>query len=111
MYFDFGGVANDPEEGKHIAVALGDYKAAVLVNHGLITVGKSVDEAVFWFATMERMCQAELLAMAAGDPVSIPDEIARSVHSLIGSPLAGWYSAQPLFDWILAEQPECLEEG
>jgi ribulose-5-phosphate 4-epimerase/fuculose-1-phosphate aldolase len=110
VYFDFGGVANDPEEGKRIAVALGDYKAAILANHGLITVGQSVDEAVFWFTTMERTCQAELLAMAAGDPVEIPEQIAQGVHEQIGSPLAGWYSAQPLFDWILAEQPDCLEE-
>ena len=110
VYFDFGGVANDPEEGKRIAVALGDYKAAILANHGLITVGQSVDEAVFWFTTMERTCQAELLAMAAGDRVEIPEQIAQGVHEQIGSPLAGWYSAQPLFDWILAEQPDCLEE-
>ena len=69
-WFHFGGLASDdPEEGKRIAVALGDYKAAILANHGLITVGQSVDEAVFWFTTMERTCQAELLAMAAGDPV------------------------------------------
>jgi ribulose-5-phosphate 4-epimerase/fuculose-1-phosphate aldolase len=43
VYFDFGGVANDPEEGKRIAFALGDHKAAILANHGLITVGQSVD--------------------------------------------------------------------
>jgi hypothetical protein len=58
---------------------------------------------------MERTCQAELLAMAAGDPKSIPDETARHVHSQIGSSVAGWFSAQPLFDWIVAEQPDCLE--
>ncbi|HLI24404.1 MAG TPA: class II aldolase/adducin family protein [Acidimicrobiales bacterium] len=110
LYTDYGGVANDVEEGKRIAAALGDHKAAVLVNHGLITVGQSVEEAVFWFVTMERTCQAELLAMAAGQPKSIPDEVARSVHALVGSPLAGWFSAQPLFDWVMAEQPDCLEE-
>ena len=81
----------------------------MLANHGLLTVGQSVDEAVFWFATMERTCQAELLAMAAGEPESIPGEVARLVHAQAGSPLAGWFSAQPLFDWILAEQPDCLE--
>jgi ribulose-5-phosphate 4-epimerase/fuculose-1-phosphate aldolase len=110
LYTDYGGVANDIEEGKRIATALGEHKAAVLVNHGLITVGQSVEEAVFWFVTMERTCQAELLAMAAGAPKSIPDDVARHVHSLVGSPLAGWFSAQPLFDWVMAEQPDCLEE-
>lgn len=107
---DYGGVANDVEEGKRIAAALGDNKAAVLANHGLITVGQSVDEATFWFTTMERTCQAQLLAEAAGTPIPIPDEVAASVHDTVGGPLAGWFSAQPLFDWIIAEQPDCLEE-
>lgn len=106
---DYGGVANDVEEGKRIAAALGDNKAAILANHGLLTVGHSVDEAAFWFTTMERTCQAQLLAEAAGTPVPIPDEVARSVHDYAGAHLAGWFSAQPLFDWILAEQPDCLE--
>jgi ribulose-5-phosphate 4-epimerase/fuculose-1-phosphate aldolase len=111
LYADYGGVADDVEEGKRIAVALGGHKAAVLANHGLITVGHSVDEALFWFVTMERTCQAELLAMAAGEPRCIPDDVARSVYQKVGTPFAGWFSAQPLFDWILAEQPDCLDEG
>lgn len=107
---DYGGVANDVAEGKRIAAALGDNKAAILANHGLITVGQSVDEATFWFTSMERTCQAQLLAEAAGAPRAIPDDIAAQVHDHVGSPLAGWFSAQPLFDWILAEQPDCLDE-
>lgn len=106
---EYGGVANDVEEGKRIAVALGENKAAILGNHGLITVGKSVDETVFWFVSMERSCQAELLAMSAGEPVPIPDDVARSTYQQVGSHLAGWFSAQPLFDWIIAEQPDLLE--
>lgn len=107
---DYGGVANDVEEGKRIAAALGENKAAILANHGLITVGQSVDEATYWFTSMERSCQAQLLAEAAGEPRVIPDEVAEQVHAHVGSPLAGWFSAQPLFDWILSEQPDCLEE-
>jgi len=111
LYADYGGVAYDLEEGKRIAEAVGDTKAAVLANHGLLTVGETVDEAVFWFVTMERSCQAELLAMASGDPRPIPDEVARDVRSKIGSAPSGWRSAQPLFDWILAEQPDCLDDA
>lgn len=107
---EYGGVANDVEEGKRIAAALGEHKAAILANHGLITVGQSVDEATFWFVTMERTCQAQLLAEAAGTPTPIPDDVARGVYEQVGTHLAGWFSAQPLFDWILAEQPDCLED-
>jgi len=109
LYTEYGGVANDVEEGKRIAHAVGEYKAAILANHGLITVGQSVDEALFWFVTMERSCQAELLALAAGEAKPIGDDLARKVRADNGSALAGWFSAQPLFDWILAEQPDLLE--
>lgn len=111
LYTDYGGVANDVEEGKRIAHAVGESKAAILANHGLITVGHSVDEALFWFVTMERTCQAELIAMAAGEPKEIPGEVAQKVYETVGNHFAGWFSAQPLFDWILADQPDCLDEG
>ena len=110
LYEGYGGVAFDVEEGKRIAAAVGDTKAAILANHGLITVGQSVEEATFWFVTMERTCQAELLAMAAGEPTPIDDETAAAVFTQVGTPLAGWFSAQPLFDWITAEQPDLLED-
>ena len=39
VYPNFGGVVLDREEGRKIAECLGDGKAAILQNHGLITVG------------------------------------------------------------------------
>ena len=71
LFDDYTGVVLDPDEGKRIAHTLGDHKAVILRNHGLLTVGHSVDEAVWWFVTMERTCQAQLLAEAAGTPVLI----------------------------------------
>lgn len=106
VFDDYTGVVVDTEEGKRIAHALGDNKAAILRNHGLLTVGLTVDEALFWFVTMERSCEAELKARAAGEPVLIPDEMARHTYPLVGSHLAGWFSAQPLFDWIIRAEPD-----
>ncbi|MGH3579510.1 MAG: class II aldolase/adducin family protein, partial [Mycobacterium sp.] len=71
VFDDYTGVVLDLEEGKRIAHALGDNKATILRNHGLLTVGQSVDEAAWWFITMERSCQAQLLASSAGTPVLI----------------------------------------
>ena len=76
VFDDFTGVVLDVEEGKRIAHALADNKAAILRNHGLLTVGQTVDEAAWWFITMERSCQVQLMADAAGDPVLIDDECA-----------------------------------
>lgn len=100
LFDDYTGVVNDPEEGKRIAHALGDAKAAILRNHGLLTVGRTVEETIFWYVTMERTCEVELLARAAGPVVPMSQEAARNAAAEVGSPLAGWFSAQPLFDWI-----------
>ena len=69
----------DIEAGKELASHFPTGKAAIHQNHGLFTVGETVDEAAFWFLTMERSCQAQLLAMAAGTPKLIPHEMA-DVH-------------------------------
>jgi hypothetical protein len=60
------GVVLDSSEGERIASALGEHKAAILQNHGLLTVGATVDEAA-------------------------------------------WFSFQPLYEVIVAEQPELMD--
>ena len=56
------------EGGKRIAVALGDTKGVILRNHGLLTVGGSVDEAVGWFLIMERVSETHLKAGDLASP-------------------------------------------
>jgi ribulose-5-phosphate 4-epimerase/fuculose-1-phosphate aldolase len=109
LFDDYTGVVLDLEEGKRLAHALGDCKAIILRNHGFLTVGQSVDEAAFWFITMERSCQAQLLASAAGDPVSIDPEMARLTAGQVGGHGAGHFGFQPLYQKIVREQPDLLE--
>ena len=109
LFDDFSGVVLDNTEGERIAAALGDCKAAILQNHGLITVGETIDAAAWWYITMERTCQAQLLAEAAGSPKAIDHEVALQTRETVGSPLAGWFSFQPLYDVIIAEQPDLLD--
>jgi len=109
VFDDYTGVVLDLEEGKRIAHAVGDNKAAILRNHGLLTVGHSVDEAAWWFITMERSCQAQLLASSAGSPVLIDPAMARTTHGQVGSHMAGWFSFQPLFDRIVRLEPDLLD--
>jgi ribulose-5-phosphate 4-epimerase/fuculose-1-phosphate aldolase len=49
----FTGIALDPREGQHIAEAPGPGKAAILANHGLLTVGGSVEETAWWFISLD----------------------------------------------------------
>jgi ribulose-5-phosphate 4-epimerase/fuculose-1-phosphate aldolase len=109
LFDDYTGVVLDPDEGKRIAHALGEHKAVILRNHGLLTTGYSVDEAAWSFITMERTCQAQLLAEAAGTPIHIPDDMARVTHDQVGSPVACYFSFQPLWDWITREEPDLFD--
>lgn len=80
VYDSYGGVVLGAEEGERIAEALGPKgKGAILRNHGLITVGSTVDEAAFLFTSMERSCQVQLLAESVHNipKVLIPDQEAK----------------------------------
>ena len=109
VFDDYTGAVLDLEEGKRIAHALGGCKAAILSNHGLLTVGHTVDEAAWWFITMERTCQAQLLAEAAGSPVLIDPDVAQKTAGQTGGHSVGWRQFQPLYDWIVVQQPDLLE--
>jgi ribulose-5-phosphate 4-epimerase/fuculose-1-phosphate aldolase len=108
LYESFNGIVLAEEEGKNIAKALGNKKAALLQNHGLLTCGGTVEEAVFWFVSLEKCCHAQLLARCGGRGPrrkynEIGDQEARLTYQSIGMPAAGWFSAKPLFDLIHKE--------
>jgi ribulose-5-phosphate 4-epimerase/fuculose-1-phosphate aldolase len=109
LFNDYTGVVLDTSEGKRLAEALGNKKAIVLRNHGILTVGHTVDEAAWWYISLERSCQAQLLAEAAGRPHIIKHETARLTQSQVGSHTSGWFSFQPLYDRIVREEPDLLE--
>ncbi|ETK31697.1 class II aldolase/adducin family protein [Microbispora sp. ATCC PTA-5024] len=109
LFDDYTGVVVETEEGRRIAQALGSHKAVILRNHGLLTVGDSVEAAAWWFITMERSCQAQLLAKAAGPTVPISHENAKLTHGQIGNDFVGWLNFQPLLDQILASDPDLLD--
>lgn len=109
LFDDFTGVVNDVEEGKRLAAALGDSKAAILRNHGLLTVGHSVDSAVWWYITMERTCEVQLAAMAAGTPVLIDAETAKQTYAQVGTEVAGMFQFHPLWSWIVDAEPDLLD--
>ena len=62
LYDEYNGVVYDTNEGDRIAKSLGNNKAVIMANHGNLTVGKTVDSAVWWFISMERTCQSQILA-------------------------------------------------
>ena len=110
LFNDFTGVVLDTSEGERISKALGLKKAAILQNHGLLTVGQTVDEVAWWYISMERTCQAQLLAEAAGKPIKIRPDIAALTQRQVGQPAGGYFSFQPIHDVIVTEQPDMFDE-
>jgi ribulose-5-phosphate 4-epimerase/fuculose-1-phosphate aldolase len=109
LFDDYTGVVTDTGEGKRIAATLAGNKAVILRNHGLLTVGDTVDAAAWWFITMERSCQVQLLAKAAGQVVHIDPANAELTHKQLGNDLVAWINYQPLYDQITRSQPDLFE--
>lgn len=109
LFDDYTGVVYETAEGDRIARALGSGKAVILRNHGLLTVGSTVDEAVWWFITMERSCQAQILAESVGKPIPISHECALDTRDKVAGGLNGWFQFQPMWNMIARDQPELFE--
>ncbi len=109
VFGEFSGVVLDPDEGKRIAGALAEGKAVVLANHGLLTVGGSVEEAAWWFLAMERCCQVQLLAEAAGRPRLVDAGAARAARDQIGTPAIARFNFRPVYDVTVRREPDLLD--
>jgi hypothetical protein len=104
-------VVLDVSEGDRIAAALGNKRAIILQNHGLLTVGRSVESAVANYVAFENACQTQLLAEAAGSVQVIPPAVARHTAGQWTSddPFAEVFG--PLWEQVLREHPDLLDES
>ncbi|MFF0204643.1 class II aldolase/adducin family protein [Streptomyces sp. NPDC005017] len=111
LYDDYKGPSVELDLGEEIAETLGSHKALLLKYHGLITVGSTLEEAVHWFLTFDSAAQVQLLAHAAGLPQPLSPEQARSARDGFGDTELARFSFELLWDEIIHEQPDVLEEN
>lgn len=104
----FTGVVAELDEGDMIANSLADNAAVILQNHGLLTVGTSVDAAVANFVLMDSCCQSQLLAQAAGELKLISHDIAIKTKQANGSELVTWGNFQPLYQVVTQQDNSFL---
>ncbi|MBB3213461.1 ribulose-5-phosphate 4-epimerase/fuculose-1-phosphate aldolase [Herbaspirillum sp. Sphag1AN] len=109
IFADYSGVVLDSSEGARIAQTLGKHKAAILQNHGLLTVGNSVESAVWRYIAMENAAQTQLISEAAGPTKPLSHAVALHTASQIGSDTGSWYSFQPLWDVVTREEPDLFD--
>jgi L-ribulose-5-phosphate 4-epimerase len=69
-----GSLIRNAELGAALATAIGDGPGCLIPHHGLVTVGRTVAEAVMRAVSLDRACEVQLLAMSAGRPVTASDE-------------------------------------
>jgi ribulose-5-phosphate 4-epimerase/fuculose-1-phosphate aldolase len=114
VFDDYTGVVLDKAEGERIGRALGAHKAVILRNHGMLTVGETVDSAAWWFLTLERTAQAQLMAYSAAaghgsKPRQIRAAEAEQTRGQVGFELAGWFQFQPIWERISKDSPDLFD--
>ncbi len=75
-YHDYEGVALRDDEKPRLVADLGQSNFLILRNHGLLTCGRSVAEAVLAMYTLESACRIQILAQSGGGALTrIPQSI------------------------------------
>jgi len=74
-YHDFEGVTVNPDEKGRMLASIGTKRAVILRNHGLLTWGPSIPEAFMLLWTLQRACDVQIAASAAGPLQPIRDQV------------------------------------
>jgi len=96
-FHDYEGVAVDPGERERLVADLGSKSAMLLRNHGTLAVGRNVGECFVRLYFLERACQAQIMALSAGDACSNPPQGTPEVTAEQGA--AGLSVAANLLAW------------
>ncbi|GAA2735005.1 class II aldolase/adducin family protein [Actinocorallia aurantiaca] len=108
IFDDYAGVVLSTDEGDRIAAALGRCKLALLANHGLLSVGRSVESAAYWYIAAERAAKTQLIAAAAGKLKHIDHDTARLTAGQVGGEALARRSFEALYQIVLEEEPDFL---
>ena len=74
-YHDFEGITVEPEEKARLLADVGDRRAVILRNHGLLAWGPSLPEAFMLLWTLQRACDVQIAAASAGALCPIRPEV------------------------------------
>jgi ribulose-5-phosphate 4-epimerase/fuculose-1-phosphate aldolase len=88
-YHDFRGIAFDLAERESLQADLGQHKAMVLRNHGLLTCGRDCAEAFSLMYQLDLACQVQMDVLAANAAYGLPSEAIaeKAAHQLESYPL------------------------
>ena len=96
-FHDYEGVATDLEERERLVADLGNKGGMILRNHGTLAVGASVGECFVKLYFIERACQAQIMALSAGESCNNPPQGTPELAAEQGA--AGLTVAAKLLAW------------
>ena len=96
-FHEYEGVAVDHDERTRIVADLGTKSAMLLRNHGTLAVGGNVGECFLKLYFIERACEAQIMALSAGEHVSRPPQGAAELAAEQGG--VGLKMAANLLAW------------
>jgi ribulose-5-phosphate 4-epimerase/fuculose-1-phosphate aldolase len=76
-YHNYEGIALDLDERDRLVADLGEHRAMILANHGLLVAGRTIPEAFQNIYYLERACQAQIAAQSGGAELILPPEEVR----------------------------------
>ncbi|HWI77138.1 MAG TPA: class II aldolase/adducin family protein [Sphingomicrobium sp.] len=97
-FHEYEGVAVDLGERERLVADLGTKNAMILRNHGTLAVGKNVGECFIRLYYLERACQAQIMALSAGDNLNTPPQGSPEITAQqgeVGLPVAANLLAWP----------------
>lgn len=84
VYDSYTGIVIDGDQASAIVEALGDKRALILANHGLLTAAATVEQALIDMFDLERTCDINLRALATGCELhEVPAEVAQQSRMVL----------------------------
>ena len=96
-------------EGEIISEALQHRRAILLANHGLATVGATIEEATFFALAFERAAMMQIRARAIGPLTPIDPTLAAEAHGYMAHPSMTAVHFRRLARRVLRHTPDCLD--
>lgn len=102
-----------PDEARAVVAAqftaeLGERNLLIWQNHGLWTVGATVEAAAWRFIAFEDAARGQLVAEAAGQPI-VPQTPPLQPADRPRAEVSAWLSFLPLWDRVVREEPDLLD--
>ncbi|KIJ31839.1 hypothetical protein M422DRAFT_36099 [Sphaerobolus stellatus SS14] len=107
VHTEFKGVVLGEEEGLHIAQSLGNKKAVILKNHGVLIATSSIEATLYFFKSLQQVCQLQLAADASADgklAQTFSEEEALRIRNEIGTTAYGHRCGVSMFEATLRNE-------